>query len=108
MPAAIACLSGSGMARITLSRKRKGVSARKAAPAIRLAASASCQVNPIAPQTTKTKNTLCPIAGASAIGWLPHHPMRKQASAEATQVANRTPPGSIPLFESSAGWTNRM
>jgi len=108
MPAGMPARTAGGSASITASRRPVGASARNARPATRFAASASCQVKPIAPQTVKTKNTLCPIAGASANGWLASAAMRKQASAEATQVAKSTPPGSMPASASSAGWTKRM
>ena len=65
-------------------------------------------VHPIAPHTVKAKTKLWPIAGASATGCLPHQAIRTQASAEATHVANSTPPGSIPHADNTAGWTNRM
>ena len=56
----------------------------------------------------KVKNALSPTPGAREIGTFPKIPPRKEPIAVATQVTVTRAPLSIPVRESTAGFTNMM
>ena len=87
--------------------------ARKRTPAMKVAASACCQVRPkppaaAAPQRVKAKKKLRPIPGASATGSRAKMPVDAVASAAPRQVATMTAPVSIPAAPSTMGLTRTM
>ena len=68
MPTPIACLSESGTAVITRSRRPMPAVTMKMLPAMATAPSAIGHGVPCPTTTVKAKKKLCPIAGATAIG----------------------------------------
>ena len=68
MPTAIACLSDSGIAGMSRSRRPTPAVRMKISPATATAPSAICHGTRIPTTTVKAKKKLWPIAGATAIG----------------------------------------
>ena len=96
-------------------RPGKEDSTRKIQPDMKTAPSAAFQPNPnppaaVAPHTLIAKNTLWPMAGASAMGYLASKPIRIVAIALAMHVAANTPfqQACASGFLKPPGWACRM
>ena len=113
IPATIPWRSGAGTTSTSFERNLKIELARNRTPAMKVAASACCQVRPnppeaAAPQRVKAKKKLSPIPGASATGSRAKIPAAAVASAAPTQVAIITAPVSMPAAPRTTGFTRTM